>query len=79
MREQRIKIQDFLADLRSGKSFSELIREHNFTDKSFYKILRKLDGSDLSALKRRWEQEKIAESIFMRAFREVEEDLSRKD
>ncbi|HMK34094.1 MAG TPA: hypothetical protein VK463_03430 [Desulfomonilaceae bacterium] len=75
---QSIKVKEFLKDLRSGMSSSELICKYQLTNKGLDEICRKLNRRDLSALKRLWEQEKLSESQFMRAFAELEDDLDGK-
>jgi hypothetical protein len=79
MGDESAKVKGLLTDLRSGVSFSELMRKYNLTDDGLNKILRKLKRRDLSALQGLFGQDKLSESQFMRAFTEIEEDLKRKD
>ena len=79
MGDESAKAKEFLTDLRSGVSFSELVSKYGLTDDGLDRILLKLNRRDLSALRRLWEQDKLSESQFMRAFSEIEEDLKRKD
>jgi hypothetical protein len=79
MGDESARAKEFLGDLRSGVSFSELMRKYNLTDDGLNKILRKLKRRDLSALQGLWEQDKLSESQFMRAFAEIEEDVKQKD
>ena len=50
--DESAKVKEFLTDLRSGVSFSELIGKYDLTDDGLNKILRKLNRRDLSALQR---------------------------
>ena len=79
MGDESAKVKEFLTDLRSGVSFSELICKYDLTDDGLNKILRKLNRRDLSALQGLFGQDKLSESQFMRAFAEIEEDLKQKD
>jgi hypothetical protein len=79
MGDESARVKQFLGDLRSGVSFSELMRKYDLTDDGLNKILRKLKRRDLSALQGLWEQDKLSESQFMRAFAEIEEDVKQKD
>ncbi len=79
MGDESFKAKEFLTDLRSGVSFSELMRKYDLTDDGLDRILLKLNRRDLKALRRLWEKDKLSESQFMRAFAEIEEDLKRKD
>ena len=69
------KTKKFLADLRSGISFSDLMIKHNLDDARLNEILRKLNRRDLLALRSLWERDKLTDSQFMRAFSEIEDDL----
>lgn len=70
-------VKKFLADLRSGMSFSELMFKHNLDEERLDEILRKLRRRDLVALRSLWERDKLTDSQFMRAFAEIEECLNR--
>ncbi len=78
MEKQCSKFKEFLNDLRSGMSFSDLISKYNLPDGAMDEICRKLSRSDLSALFMLWRQDKLSESQFTRAFSELEEDLNQK-
>ena len=77
--DKSAKVKELLTDLRSGVSFSELMRKYDLTEDGLNRILRKLKRRDLSALQGLWEQDKLSESQFMRAFAEIEEDVKQKD
>jgi hypothetical protein len=69
--------KDFLTDLRKGMRTEELMLKYNLSEEKLGQICRLLRRSDLAALRRLWEQEKLSETQFMRAFSEVEDDLNR--
>jgi len=71
--------KEFLTDLRTGMSSQELMRKYNLSEERFNQILGRLRRSDLTALRRLWEQEKLSETQFMRAFEEVVNDLKGDD
>ena len=73
------RAKDFLTDLRTGISSQELMRKHNLSEERFNQILGRLRRSDLTAFRRLWEQDKLSETQFMRAFDEVENDLNGDD
>jgi hypothetical protein len=69
--------KDLLTDLRKGMRSEELMLKYNLSEEKLGQICRLLRRSDLVALRRLWEQEKLSETQFMRAFSEVEDDLNR--
>ncbi len=71
--------KDFLTDLRTGMSSQELMLKYNLSEARFNQILGRLRRSDLTALRRLWEQDELSETQFMRAFEEVENDLKGDD
>jgi hypothetical protein len=71
--------KDFLADLGTGMGLQELMRKYNLSEERLHRILGKLQRSDLTALRRLWERDKLSETQFMRAFEEVENDLNGDD
>jgi hypothetical protein len=71
--------KDFLTDLRMGVSSQELMRKYNISDERLNRILGTLRRSDLTALRRLWEKEKLSETQFVRAFEEVENELNGDD
>jgi hypothetical protein len=71
--------KDFLTDLRTGMSSQELMDKYDLSEDRFDQILRKLRRSDLTALRRLWEREKLSKTQFVRAFEEVENDLNGDD
>jgi hypothetical protein len=74
----RYGTKDFLTDLRKGMRSEELMLKYNLSEEKLEQILRMLRRSDLVALRRLWEREKLSETQFMRAFSEVESDLNGK-
>ncbi len=73
---QKSIAKDFFADLRNGVRFQELIRKYNLSEEKLERIFRMLRRSDMLAIRRLWEQDKLTDSQFMRAFEEVEDDLN---
>jgi len=71
--------KDFLTDLGTGMSSQELMRKYNLSEERLNRILDRLRRSGLTALRRLWEQDKLTDSQFMRAFEEVENDLKGDD
>ncbi len=71
--------KDFLTDLRSGMSSQELMLKYNLSEERFNQILGSLRRSDMTALRRLWERNKLSETQFKRAFEEVENDLKGDD
>jgi len=68
--------KDFLVDLRKGMRSEELMRKYNLSAEKLDQICRMLKRSDLAALRKLWEQEKLSDTQFMRAFSEVENGLN---
>jgi hypothetical protein len=75
----RYGTKEFLADLRKGMRSEELMLKYNLSEEKLEQIYRMLRRSDLVALRRLWEQDKLSETQFMRAFSEVESDLKDKE
>jgi hypothetical protein len=75
----RYGTKDFLADLRKGMRSEELMQKYNLSSERLDQIFRMLKRSDLVALRRLWEQDKLSDTQFMRAFSEVESDLNNKE
>jgi hypothetical protein len=75
----RYGTKDFLIDLRKGMRSEELMQKYNLSSERLQQIFRMLKRSDLVALRRLWEQDKLSETQFMRAFSEVESDLNDKE
>lgn len=69
------RTKDFFADLRKGMRLEELMRKYHLSEEKLGQICRLLKRSDLAALRKLWEQDKLSETQFMRAFSEVESDL----
>jgi len=69
-------VKDFLTDLSTGMTSQELIRKYNLSEEKLSRIFGMLRRSDLLALRGLWEQGKLTDSQFMRAFEEVESDLN---
>jgi hypothetical protein len=72
-------VKDFLTDLSTGMTSLELIRKYNLSEERFNQILGRLRRSDMTALRRLWERDKLSETQFMRAFEAVENDLNGDD
>jgi hypothetical protein len=72
----RYGTKDFLTDLRKGMRSEELMLKYNLSAERLQQIFRMLRRSDLAALRRLWEQDKLSDTQFMRAFSEVESDLN---
>jgi hypothetical protein len=75
----RYGTKEFLTDLRKGMRSEELMLKYNLSEERLEQILQMLRRSDLVALRRLWEREKLSETQFMRAFSEVESDLNGKE
>ncbi len=75
----RYEVKDFLTDLSTGMASQELIRKYNLSEEKLDRIFDRLRRSDLLALRRLWEQGKLTDSQFMRAFEEVGDDLNSDD
>ncbi len=70
------RTRDFLIDRRNGLRSNELMRKYHLSDERLAQIFRTLRRSDLVALRRLWEQDKLTDAEFLRAFDEVEDDLN---
>jgi hypothetical protein len=77
MRNHRIR--DFFVDRRNGLRSHELMIKYHLSEKCIEQILLMLRRSDLIALRRLWEQNKLTDAEFMRAFDEVENRLTNDD
>jgi Mor family transcriptional regulator len=75
----RYGTKDFLTDLHKGMRSEELMQKYNLSEEKLGQICRLLRRSDLVALRRLWEQDKLSDTQFMRAFSEVESDLNGKE
>lgn len=73
---QKSIAKDFFADLRNGVRLQELMRKYNLPEEKLHQILGRLRRSDLVALRKLWERDKLSETEFMRAFEEVENELN---
>jgi hypothetical protein len=70
------KTKEFLGDFRNGMRLEELMRKYSLSHERLEQICLLLRRSDLAALRKLWEQDKLSDSQFMRAFSEVESDLN---
>jgi len=75
----RYETKDFLTDIRKGMRSAELMQKYNLSEEKLGQIYRTLRRSDLVALRRLWEQDKLSDTQFMRAFSEVESDLNNEE
>ncbi len=50
--------------------------KYNLSEEKLEQIFERLRRSDMLALRKLWEQDKLTDSQFMRAFEEVEDDLN---
>jgi hypothetical protein len=71
--------KEFFADLRNGVRLQEMMRKYNLPEEKLHQILGQLKRSDLVALRKLWERDKLSETEFMRAFEEVENELNGND
>jgi hypothetical protein len=69
------RAKEFLIDFRNGMRLEELMIKYNLSQERLDKICQSLRRSDLAALRKLWQQDKLSETQFMRAFSEVESDL----
>ncbi len=67
--------RDFLIDHGNGLLSQELMLKYHLSDKGLEQIFRMLRRSDLLVLRRLWEQDKLTDAEFARAFDEVENRL----
>ncbi len=65
--------------MNEAYSLQELMSKYDLSEDRLNQILLMLRRSDLLVLRRLWEQEKLSNSQFMRAFEEVENDLNGDD
>jgi hypothetical protein len=75
----RNRTKEFLHDFRNGMRQEELMRKYSLSQERLHKICQSLRRSDLAALRKLWEQNKLSETQFMRAFSEVEGELKGED
>jgi hypothetical protein len=73
------RTRDFFIDRRNGLRSHELMMKYHLSQKCIEQILMMLRRSDLIALRRLWEQNKLSDAEFMRAFDEVENSLTSED
>ena len=66
MTPQRTK--DFLIDRRNGLRSQELMLKYHLSENRLDQIFHMLRRSDLVALRRLWQQDKLTDAEFMRAF-----------
>jgi hypothetical protein len=71
--------REFFVDRRNGMRSHDLMLKYHLSEKRIEKILDMLRRSDLVALRRLWEQGKLTDAEFMRAFDEVENRLRNDD
>jgi hypothetical protein len=69
------RTKQFLTDFRNGMRQEELMSKYGLTQERLSTICQSLRRSDLAALRKLWEQDKLSETQFMRAFSEVENGL----
>ncbi len=72
----RYGVKDFLTDLSTGMTSQGLMRKYDLSEEKLNRIFDRLRRSDFRALRGLWEQGKLTDSQFMRAFEEVESDLN---
>ncbi len=70
------RTKEFLTDFRDGMRQEELMRKYNLSRDKLEEICHLLRRSDLTALRKLWEKEKLSDTQFMRAFSEVESNLN---
>ena len=73
------RTKEFLTDLGNGVGSEELMRKYKISKERLEQICRVLRRSDLAALRRLWELDKLSDTQFMRAFAEVEKSLNSDD
>lgn len=71
--------KSFLTDLHTGMSTEELMRKYHLSGEKLNRIFGRLRRSDMTALRRLWERDKLSETEFIRAFEELENDLKGDD
>jgi hypothetical protein len=76
---QKSIAKDFFVDLRNGVRLQEMMRKYNLPEEKLHQILGRLRRSELVALRKLWERDKLSETEFMRAFEEVENELNGDD
>jgi hypothetical protein len=74
MGKRSIDVKKFLADVRC-LNYSELKTKYELSEEKLTAIFSKLNRPDLIALMHLWQNGKLTESQFTRAFCELEQDL----
>ena len=62
------RARDFLIDRRKGQRSQELMLNYHLSENRLDQIFHMLRRSDLVALRRLWQQDKLTDAEFMRAF-----------
>ena len=62
------RARDFLIDRRNGQRSQELMLKYHLSENRLDQIFHMLRRSDLVALRRLWQQDKLTDAEFMRAF-----------
>ncbi len=73
------RTRQFFVDRRNGLRSHDLMLKYHLSEKKVDEILRMLRRADLVVLRRLWEQDKLTDAEFMRAFDEVENRLRSDD
>jgi Mor family transcriptional regulator len=73
------RTREFFVDRRNGMRSRDLMLKYHLSEERIEQILDMLRRSDLIALRRLWEQNKLTDAEFMRAFDEVENRLMDED
>ena len=70
------RTRDFLLDRRNGVRSHELMLKYHLSEDGIAQIFCMLRRSDLAALRKLWEQDKLTDAEFKRAFAEIENRLT---
>lgn len=70
------RTRDFLLDRRNGVRSHELMLKYHLSEARIAQIFCMLRRSDLVALRKLWEQDKLTDAEFKRAFDEIENRLT---
>jgi hypothetical protein len=73
------RAREFFVDRLNGMRSHDLMLKYRLSEKRIEQILDMLRRSDLIALRRLWEQDKLTDAEFMRAFDELENQLTNDD
>jgi hypothetical protein len=73
------RTKEFLTDFRKGMRREELMSKYRLSHERLQEICLLLRRTDLAALRKLWEQDKLSESQFSRAFEEVQNDLENEE